>query len=146
MKRTNGSFMDGSKTGLEFKMSILSKILSPVTSIISGVLDKTVVDKNERERLKQEIAMALITEGEAQLEAQAKIIVAEANGSFLQRNWRPATMVTFVALVVLRWLGLTDTTITPELEIQLMELIKIGLGGYVVGRSAEKIASSWNRK
>jgi len=138
--------MDGSKTGLEFKMSILSKILSPVTSIISGVLDKTVVDKNERERLKQEIAMALITEGEAQLEAQAKIIVAEANGSFLQRNWRPATMVTFVALVVLRWLGLTDTTITPELEIQLMELIKIGLGGYVVGRSAEKIASSWNRK
>jgi len=127
-------------------MSILSKILSPVTSIISGVLDKTVVDKNERERLKQEIAMALITEGEAQLEAQAKIIVAEANGSFLQRNWRPATMVTFVALVVLRWLGLTDTTITPELEIELMELIKIGLGGYVVGRSAEKIASSWNRK
>jgi len=142
----NGSFMDGSKIGLDYKMSILSKILSPVTSIISGVLDKTIVDKNERERLKQEIAMALITEGEAQLEAQAKIIVAEANGSFLQRNWRPATMVTFVALVVLRWLGLTDSTITPELEIQLMELIKIGLGGYVVGRSAEKIASSWNRK
>jgi hypothetical protein len=30
----------------------------------------------------------------------------------------------------------------PELENEFWELLKIGIGGYVVGRSAEKIAKS----
>ena len=50
--------------------------------------------------------------------------------------------LTFVALVVARWLGFTAANLTPELEEQLMTLIQIGLGGYVVGRSAEKVAKS----
>ena len=32
----------------------------------------------------------------------------------------------------------------PELTDALFELIKIGLGGYVVGRSAEKIANDYS--
>ena len=35
-------------------------------------------------------------------------------------------------------LGLT----IPELEIEFWELLKIGIGGYVVGRSAEKISKN----
>jgi hypothetical protein len=30
----------------------------------------------------------------------------------------------------------------PELEIEFWELLKIGIGGYVVGRSAEKISKN----
>ena len=76
------------------------------------------------------------------LEARASIINTEAKGeSFLQRNWRPMTMLAFVILVIARWMGLT-TDVSQELELELMTLIKIGLGGYVVGRSAEKIAKS----
>lgn len=76
------------------------------------------------------------------LEAKASIINTEAKGeSWLQRSWRPITMMFFVVLVGARWMGLT-TNVTPELEMELMNLIKIGLGGYVVGRSAEKIAKS----
>ena len=76
------------------------------------------------------------------LEAKASIINTEAKGeSWLQRNWRPMTMLFFVCLVGARWMGLTSN-VTETLELELMALIKIGLGGYVVGRSAEKIAKS----
>ena len=36
--------------------------------------------------------------------------------------------------------GFTAPGISQEVEMQLMTLIQIGLGGYIVGRSAEKIA------
>ncbi len=79
------------------------------------------------------------------LAMQATIITAEAQGeSWIQRSWRPITMLTFVALVVARWMGYSAENVTPELEEDLMLLIQIGLGGYVVGRSAEKVAKSIN--
>jgi hypothetical protein len=79
------------------------------------------------------------------MEAKSNIIVAEAKGDgMIQRNWRPVTMLTFVALIVARWMGWVAPGITPELESQLMTLVQIGLGGYVIGRSAEKVAKSIN--
>jgi len=75
---------------------------------------------------------------------QSEVIQAEARGeSWLQRSWRPVTMLTFVALVVARWFGLT-VNVTPEIESELMLLIQLGLGGYVVGRSGEKIVKGLN--
>ena len=55
--------------------------------------------------------------------------------SFLQRNWRPITMLTFLILVVLDSFGLLSTPLAPEAWV----LLQLGLGGYVVGRTAEKI-------
>ncbi len=70
------------------------------------------------------------------VESKTKIITAEANGaSWLQRNWRPITMLTFLVLVVADTFGLT----TFRLADQAWSLLQLGLGGYVVGRSAEKI-------
>jgi hypothetical protein len=45
-------------------------------------------------------------------------------------------MLTFLALVVADTFGLTEF----RLADQAWTLLQIGLGGYVVGRSAEKIA------
>jgi hypothetical protein len=39
--------------------------------------------------------------------------VAEAQGSWLQRNWRSLLMVTFAGLVVAHWFGFTAQNI-PE--------------------------------
>ena len=55
------------------------------------------------------------------LAMQATIITAEAQGeSWIQRSWRPITMLTFVALVVARWMGYSAENVTPELEEDLM--------------------------
>lgn len=119
----------------------LGKLAELILPSIFGVIDKAVPDKDLAVRLKTEIQSAVLSLQGKELDAAKEIITAEARGeSWLQRNWRPVTMLTFVALVVAKWLGYTAAGVTQEIELQLMELIKIGLGGYVVGRSAEKIA------
>lgn len=54
-------------------------------------------------------------------------------------------MLTFVALVVAKWLGFTDGGVTEAVELELMRLIQMGLGGYVIGRSVEKGIKEWKR-
>ena len=73
---------------------------------------------------------------------QGEVIKTEMQGSFLQRNWRPLMMLTFGVILVCEWFGLTDPAIPKELEMQLLDIVKLGLGGYVVGRSVEKVAST----
>jgi len=76
----------------------------------------------------------------AQLEAKARIIEAEAKSEhWLTSTWRPATMVTFVLLTVAYWFGLTPDGLSEERVADVFDLIKIGLGGYLVGRSVEKV-------
>lgn len=124
-------------------MGIFSTVFKPITNIIDGVLDKTITDKNLRQKLRHDIEMAIMDQGRDLVKNATAIIVAETQGGLLQRNWRPVTMLVFVGLVVCRWLGLTDHSISEAVELELMALIKIGIGGYVMGRSAEKVAKVW---
>jgi len=71
------------------------------------------------------------------LETKSSIIVAEAKGeSWLQRSWRPITMLTFLVLIICNSFGWFQV----ELPDRIWTLLELGLGGYVVGRSLEKIA------
>jgi hypothetical protein len=122
---------------------MITGLFEPARKLIS----EFVVDKDKRAELEAAIAMAqlgfrksYIALEEQLIKAKAAIIVAEAQSeSWLTSNWRPLTMITFVMLIVARWLGLTED-VSEELELELLGLVKIGLGGYVIGRSAEKIA------
>ncbi len=79
---------------------------------------------------------------QATLEAKAKIIHAEASSKhWLTANWRPITMLTFLVLVVGDSLGFLPNDLNEEAWF----LLEIGLGGYVVGRSGEKIAETLKR-
>jgi len=116
----------------------------PVKELVSEVIvDKDKANEISAALYATEVQMAskVVEYEEKLIEAQSSALNAEAQGeSWLQRNWRPITMLTFTSLVVAKWLGLTvETGISESIEIQLMELIKIGMGGYVIGRSAEKI-------
>lgn len=122
---------------------MLGGLIAAVLGLVGKGLDKAIPDAGERERIKAALTSQVLESGERELEGAIKIIIAEATGeSWLQRNWRPLTMVTFVGLVVARWLGFSAPGITEALELQLFEIIKLGLSGYVVGRSLEKIAPS----
>jgi hypothetical protein len=74
-------------------------------------------------------------------QVQGEIIKAEASGeSYLQRNWRPIVMLVFAGLVVAHWLGYTAENLSEGSISMLLGIVKIGIGGYVIGRSGEKIA------
>ena len=69
------------------------------------------------------------------IKAQSQVIVAEAQGqSWMQRNWRPLTMLVFLGLVVLDSFAILANPLSKE----AWTLLQIGLGGYVLGRSYEK--------
>ena len=122
---------------------IVAGLFEPAAKLISELIP----DKDLRARLNTTLATAQIglqhefVELEQTLaKARANIIVAEAGSqSWIARNWRPITMLTFVGLIVAKWFGLTVDGIAESVEVELMNLVQIGLGGYIVGRSAEKI-------
>jgi hypothetical protein len=98
-------------------------------------------DELQRMKMQQELQLALMQQSAAIEQAAANIVNTEAASShWLAANWRPITMLTFLALIVARFFGWTAPNISEPEYIKLWELVQIGLGGYVVGRSVEKIA------
>jgi pyridoxine 5'-phosphate synthase PdxJ len=124
-----------------------SALLGPIVGGLFGVIDKAVEDKDEAARIKARLQEMVLTGQMKEIEAAAAVIVAEAQGgSWLQRSWRPLTMLIFVGLIVARWFGLTVPNLTPEVEIKVFEIIQLGIGGYVIGRSVEKGVQVWKRR
>lgn len=71
---------------------------------------------------------------------QSSIIKAEAESEhWLASCWRPILMLTFGALIVARWFGWAAPELSEAEYLKLWSIVELGLGGYVVGRSAEKI-------
>ena len=85
--------------------------------------------------------LALQQSGElGQITAASNIITAEANSeSWLARNWRPILMLTFGALIVARWFGWAAPNLSEAEYLKLWDIVQLGIGGYVLGRSGEKI-------
>lgn len=76
-------------------------------------------------------------------ELQAKIITTETeHGNWLTKSWRPLVMLNFLLLINLYWFGIVPPGMTEATIQSLLEIIKWGLGGYVVGRSVEKTATT----
>ncbi len=117
---------------------------------VIGVINKVIPDPIKAQEARQKL-LELQQAGELkELEQSANVVMSEAQGeSFLQRNWRPITMLSFVAIVVNNYILYPYLSLfwhsAPLLPIpvDLWDLLKIGLGGYVVGRSTEKIVKSW---
>ena len=85
--------------------------------------------------------------------AAARVVVAEAKGeSWLQRNWRPVTMMAFVVIIinnyiVFPWFMMFDIpAIHLDIPPDMWSLLQIGIGGYIVSRGAEKGIKTWKDK
>jgi hypothetical protein len=48
-------------------------------------------------------------------------------------------MLTFAGLIVARWFGWAAPNLSEAEYLKLWSIVELGLGGYVIGRSAEKI-------
>ena len=120
--------------------------VAPMVKTLFSTIDKTIDNKADAEKMKQQILQQLLSGQLKELEAQASIITAEAQGGWLQRNWRPLLMVTFAGLVVAHWFGFTAPNIPESVQNSLLNIVMVGVGGYVVGRSGEKIADKFKKE
>ena len=128
---------------------IVSDALGPVTDMVDDLFTSD-QERKKAERLmqkvKQRMQSKLLDVKGKLIEQRGRVVVAEAKGeSWLQRSWRPITMLVFVVLIVLHWLGVAGTQLPPGVQQSVYDLIKLGLTGYVVGRSAEKVTDRWSR-
>ncbi|MEG3766657.1 3TM-type holin [Alteromonas sp. 14N.309.X.WAT.G.H12] len=123
--------------------SFISNIFEPAVKLV----DELHTSDEEKLQLQSKIKavenelLAKVIDYENQLlESKTAIITAEATGqSWLQRNWRPITMLVFLVLVVSDSFGWLPNKLAP----QAWTLLQIGLGGYVAGRSAEKMTQQY---
>ena len=118
--------------------------LEPITAALDvggKLIDRLWPDPAQAAQAKVQL-LEMAQKGElAQLTASAEIVKTEAASShWLAANWRPILMLTFGALIVARWFGWAAPNLSVEEYLKLWDIVQLGLGGYVVGRSFEKIA------
>ena len=122
---------------------MVGEILGILGKVAGGVADRIFPDpEQELKRIElQQALQAAVLERTSEIErAAAEVVKAEAQGqSWLQRTWRPITMLVFVGLIVARWLGWSAPNLGEAEVLKLWDIVEIGLGGYVIGRSAEKV-------
>jgi len=95
---------------------------------------------------KAELQMKLAELDKAVMEAQSSVVIAEAQGqSWLQRNWRPLLMLVIITIVANNYILfpylsiVTDKVKVLDLPDKLWVLMEIGVGGYILGRTVEKV-------
>lgn len=139
-------------------LPLLAGLIGPVSGLVNKILDKTVEDKDLKTKLKAEALTQILNQDNQEftthLKEASSIIRAEVNsGSWLARNWRPMLMCLFGLIVANNYILFPYVNLfSPEHAIllpipqDLWGLLKIGVGGYVVGRSAEKVAEVYKEK
>ena len=127
----------------------VADVFNPIEKLVDNLHTSTeekLTLKNQLVSMQNEVAKgqmlllgkALDLESEA-LKAKQAIIVAEAQSqSWIANNWRPITMLNFVAITTLHALGYIN--MDADMSAKYFSLVEIGLGGYVMGRTLEKVA------
>lgn len=119
-------------------LQVLIPALAPILGKIVGNLFP---DPAEKAKAEQEVLVQLMQHQQQIETAAASIIQSEAASQhWLAANWRPITMLVFLGLIVARWFGWAAPNLAEAEYIKLWSIVEFGLGGYIVGRSVEKIA------
>jgi hypothetical protein len=117
---------------------------------LGKLLERAIPDAEARARAQAELTQSLLAGDIKELEAAASVIRAEAEGeSWLQRNWRPLLMCVFGAIVANNYVvapymqALFSFSVELAVPEPMWELLKLGVGGYILGRSSEKAIRAW---
>jgi len=126
----------------------IGSVVGDVVDSIGDAADDLFTNEEERRKAKRLMKKVEVGLEEKMLEVKQQLVKQrgsvlekEVQGeSWYQRAWRPFTMVIFVGIIVAHWFGVAGTHLDPAIQEWLYKVIQLGLGGYVFGRSAEKIA------
>lgn len=131
---------------------ILSLLSGPISALLQSageIIGKFVTDPGERlkaqlelQRLQMDFQLKLVEADGAFAAQQASVITSEAKSeSWLARNWRPILMLVFTYVIAHNYIispifGIASVAVPPE----MWNLLQLGVTGYIVGRSVEKVA------
>ena len=123
-------------------IDLIGSIFKPAAELVDELHTSEEERLKHKERLLevQAIAMQTVFDYETEnLTARADIVNSEAQSEhWIVAAWRPIVMLSLTALVIVDSFGWLANPLSEEAWL----LLQIGLGGYVVGRSGEKIAKT----
>jgi hypothetical protein len=135
---------------LEF--AAVKEAVEGIIAPLGKTIDSLHTSREEKDELKIQLETMRENMGVQFNQLQASVIIAEAQGeSWLQKNWRPLTMVSFVFIVVWNFvigpigswlaeiLGSAARFPVLELPVGLWATIDLGIGGYMTLRTVEKV-------
>jgi hypothetical protein len=133
--------------------SLIGAIGGPLIKGLFSTVDQVVEDKDLANKLKNDLQVQAMSILETEVQASASIINSEIKSdSFLAKNWRPLAMLVFVFIIANNYIFFPylqlffQTGAMLEIPPDMWALLKIGLGGYVLGRSVEKSTQVWKAK
>ena len=126
---------------------ILHFLTGNVIKEIGNVIDNLFTNDEERIKAKNEIFKVLKQKELELQQMQTDLIIAEAKGNWLQRSWRPILMLAFGFIVIyVKFIAPLFDLRIPELENEFWNLLQLGIGGYVIGRTGEKMMKDFVNK
>jgi hypothetical protein len=100
-------------------------------------------------QLAAEVEEQILAHAATLYQSQRDVLVAEIQGdSWLQRAWRPITMLVFVFIILNNYVVVPYVSafggVVPALEIPngMWALLNVGIGGYIASRGVEKIVKA----
>ena len=132
-------------------MSAVVSIIGAVLPVVERLLGELIEDPDKRAEAREKL-LASLTEADAKLASErASIVRAEIGSSrWLAATWRPLLMLTFGAvvfnnLILAPYVGaIFGASVYVPLPERAWDLMSIGVGGYIVGRTGEKVISTWS--
>ena len=122
---------------------MIQALIPALAPILGTFIKSKFPDPTEAAKVEAEMTAQLWANAHQLNAAAADISKTEAASQhWLASNWRPVTMLVFVCLIVARWFGWAAPGLSEAEYLKLWSIVEFGLGGYVVGRSVEKIAPS----
>lgn len=129
-------------------MALISDPVSAVAGVVQSIINEFPTPE-QKAQAQQALAQMYLNGQLQQMTQQAGVVTAEANSTNrLASSWRPLLMYVFMAIIVNNYIVAPYLQAMFHFGLQLAippdmwELLKLGVGGYIVGRSIEKTATS----
>ena len=119
---------------------------------VDNVLGRFFEDKDKAAEAAQELRLAMLQHEQTAQKLARDVVVAEAKSEhWITSAWRPIVMLMFAVMIANNFIiapymdAFFGTNVMFDMPDQAWGLLSVGLGGYVVGRSGEKIMREYAR-
>lgn len=120
---------------------LLDKFGGNILKDAGDVASNFVTTDRDKHKFMQMLSQIVLSNLSALAKAQSEVLKTEMTGNTLQRSWRPITMLVFTFIIFYRYF-LAPVFNLPAIDMpdKFWDLLELGFGGYVIGRSLEKIS------
>lgn len=127
-----------------------ASLITVLAPIVGDLIKRLIPDSDKATDVEREVKLALLEHTDSIESLRGKIVLEEAKSQhWMTATWRPLLMMVVVCIIAMNYLFfpllqlLFGVTIMLELPEELWNLLTIGVGGYIVGRSGEKMVDKW---